>query len=181
MRMRASSFAGAVAAVALGAGVLASPCVAMQLTSADLRAGSPMPIVNVYPRCGGRNVSPALAWSGAPAGTKSLVLTMIDLTPRPHGWSHWIVVGLPPATAGLPRGVQTLPGGARPIAGNFGDAFYDGPCPPAGSGVHQYQISIWALPTEAPPIQPDAPADAIAAMLAHTALAHASLTVTAQR
>jgi len=181
MRIRPLGLAGATAAGALVATIAGSPCAAMQLTSPDLKAGAPMPIANVYARCGGRNVSPALTWSGAPAGTKSLVLTMIDLTPRPHQWSHWIVVGLPPATAGLPRGVQTLPAGARAIAGNFGDAFYDGPCPPAGSGVHQYQISIWALPTAAPPIQPDAPADAIGAMLAHTALAHASLTVTAQR
>jgi Raf kinase inhibitor-like YbhB/YbcL family protein len=178
MRMRLSSFAGAVAAVALGAG---SACAAMQLTSTDLRPGAPMPIANVYPRCGGRNVSPALAWSGALKGTKSLVRTMIDLTPRPHQWSHWIVVGLPPSTGGLPRGVQALPAGARAIVGNFGDASYDGPCPPEGSGVHLYQISIWALPSAAPSIQADAPADAVGAMLAHTALDHASLTVTAQR
>jgi Raf kinase inhibitor-like YbhB/YbcL family protein len=181
MRMRLSSFAGALKVGALVASVAGSPCAAMQLSSPDLKAGAPMPIANIYPRCGGRNVSPALAWSGAPKGTQSLALTMIDLTPRPHQWSHWIVVGLPPTTGGLPRGVQALPGGARAIAGNFGDAFYDGPCPPAGSGVHQYQISIWALPGAAPSIQPNAPADAVGAMLARTALDHAALTVTAQR
>jgi Raf kinase inhibitor-like YbhB/YbcL family protein len=181
MRMRFVGFAGALGVGALFATVAGSPCAAMQITSADLKAGAPMPIANVYPRCGGRNVSPALAWSGAPAGTKSLVLTMLDLTPRPHQWSHWIVVGLPPATTGLPRGVKTLPAGARAIASNFGDAAYDGPCPPPGSGVHRYQITIWALPSAAPSIQPDAPADAVGAMLAHAALAQASLTVTAQR
>jgi Raf kinase inhibitor-like YbhB/YbcL family protein len=176
--MRVLRFAGAFCAGALFA---ASPCAAMHLTSPDLRAGSPMPTANVYPRCGGRNVSPALAWSAPPEGTRSLVLTIIDLTPRPHQWSHWIVVGLPPSAGGLPRGVQALAAGARAIAGNFGDAFYDGPCPPAGSGVHQYQITIWALPTPAPSIQPNAPADGVGAMLAHTAVDHASLTVTAQR
>jgi Raf kinase inhibitor-like YbhB/YbcL family protein len=179
--MRPSSFAGAVATVALVASVPSAASAAMQLSSPDLRAGAPMPTANIYPRCGGRNVSPALAWSGAPKGTRSLALTMIDLTPKPHQWSHWIVVGLPLSTGGLPRGVQVLPAGARAIAGNFGDAFYDGPCPPAGSGVHVYQISIWALPTAAPSIQPDAPADAVAATLAHRSLDHASLTVTAQR
>jgi Raf kinase inhibitor-like YbhB/YbcL family protein len=153
----------------------------MQLTSPDLKAGVPMPLANDYPRCGGRNVSPALAWSAPPARTRSLVLTIIDLTPGPHQWSHWIVVGLPPVARGLPRGVRTLPAGAKAIAGNFGDAFYDGPCPPAGSGVHQYQITIWALPTLTPSIAPNAPADGVGAMLARAALDHASLTVTAQR
>jgi len=86
MRKRPLGFAGATAAGALFAMIAGSPCAAMQLSSPDLKAGAPMPIANVYPRCGGRNVSPALAWSGAPAGAKSLVLTMIDLTPRPHQW-----------------------------------------------------------------------------------------------
>jgi len=179
--MRTSRVAGGLFAGALLATVAGRPCAAMQLTSPDLKAGAPMPIANVYPGCGGRNVSPALAWSAPPARTKSLVLTIIDLTPRPHQWSHWIVVGLPPAAGGLPRGVRALPAGARAIAGNFGDAFYDGPCPPAGSGVHEYQITIWALVGLAPSIPPNAPADGIGAMLAHAALDHASLTVTAQR
>jgi Raf kinase inhibitor-like YbhB/YbcL family protein len=181
MRLRFLSFAGALAAGALLAALVGSPGAAMQITSPDLRAGAPMPLANVYPGCGGRNISPALVWSGAPPATKSLVLTMIDLTPSPHQWSHWIVVGLPPSTTGVARGVHALPAGARAIAGNFGDAAYDGPCPPAGSGVHRYQITIWALPTAPPQVAPNAPADAVGAMLAHAAIDHASLTVTAQR
>jgi Raf kinase inhibitor-like YbhB/YbcL family protein len=181
MCKRLLSFASALAAGALFATVAGSPCVAMQITSPDLKAGAPMPMANVYPRCGGRNISPALAWSGAPPATKSLVLTMIDLTPPPHQWSHWIVVGLPPSTTGLPRGVRALPAGAHAIAGNFGDAAYDGPCPPQGSGVHRYQITIWALPSAAPQLTPNGPADALGALLAHVAIDRASLTVTAQR
>ncbi|HXQ12041.1 MAG TPA: YbhB/YbcL family Raf kinase inhibitor-like protein [Caulobacteraceae bacterium] len=181
MRMRLLSFAGVLAASALFATVAGSSCAAMQITSPDLKAGAPMPMANVYPRCGGRNISPALAWSGGPPGTKSLVLTIIDLTPPPHQWSHWIVVGLPPSATGLARGVRTLPAGAHAVAGNFGDAAYDGPCPPQGSGVHRYQITIWALPAAAPQIAPNGRADALGAMLAHTAIDHASLTVTAQR
>ena len=181
MRTRLVSFAAALAAGALFATVAGAPSAAMQIASPDLKAGAPMPMANVYPRCGGRNISPALAWNGAPSATKSLVLTIIDLTPPPHQWSHWIVVGLPPRATGLARGVRVLPPGARAIAGNFGDAAYDGPCPPAGSGVHRYQITIWALPTAAPFFAPNAPADALGATLAHAAIDHASLTVTAQR
>ena len=181
MRIRPFSFLAALGCGLMFATIAGSPCLAMQITSADLKDGGPMPLANYYPRCGGQNVSPALAWSGAPSGAKSLALTVIDLDPRPHEFAHWVVVGLPPSTAGLPRGVRALPGGARAIAGNFGDAAYDGPCPPAGSGVHHYQITIWALPGPPPPITPDGPADALAATLARAALAHASLTVTAQR
>jgi Raf kinase inhibitor-like YbhB/YbcL family protein len=181
MRTQLFRFVCASAAGALLATVAGSPSAAMQITSPDLKAGAPMPMANVYPRCGGRNISPALAWSGAPPAAKSLVLTMIDLTPPPHQWSHWIVVGLAPSTTGLARGVSVLPAGAHAIAGNFGDAAYDGPCPPAGSGVHRYQITIWALPTPAPQVTPNGPADALGAMLARAAIDHASLTVTAQR
>jgi Raf kinase inhibitor-like YbhB/YbcL family protein len=181
MRMRLVSSAAALAAAVLFATMAGSPCAAMQITSPDLKAGAPMPMADAYPRCGGQNISPALAWSGAPPATKSLVLTMIDLTPAPHQWSHWIVVGLPASTTGLARGVRGLPPGARAIAGNFGDAAYDGPCPPAGSGVHRYQITIWALPAAAPPVASNGLADALAATLAHAAIDHASLTVTAQR
>jgi len=158
-----------------------SPCSGMQITSADLKAGAPMPTANVYPRCGGRNVSPALAWSGAPKRTKSLVLTMIDRDPRPHQWSHWIVLGLPPTASGLPRGVRQLPSPAHTVAGNFGDAAYDGPCPPTGSGVHHYEITIWALAGPPPSIPANGAADALAAELRRVAVDHASLTVTAQR
>src|SRR5580704_3292414 len=102
---------------------------AMSLTSADIKAGVAIPIPHIYPRCGGENISPALSWSGAPSGTKSFVLTMIDVDVKPDEWSHWVVVGLPATETSLPRGVMSLPGGAKAIVSNFGDAAYAGPCP----------------------------------------------------
>src|ERR1700732_3029356 len=110
---------------------------AMTLSSADIAPGATIAQPHIYPRCGGRNISPQLAWSGAPTGTRSLVLTVIDLDVKPALWSHWIVVDLPPTVVGLPRGATPLPSPARAVAGNFGDASYDGPCPPKGSGVHR--------------------------------------------
>jgi len=71
---------------------------------------------------------------------------------------------------------KALPGKAKAVAGNFGDAAYDGPCPPAGTGVHRYQLTLWAMPTATTVIAPDARADAVAARLEHSALARASLT-----
>jgi len=147
---------------------------AMTLSSADIAPGATIAQPHIYPRCGGQNISPQLAWSGAPAGTRSLVLTVIDLDVRPALWSHWIVVDLPPNVAGLPRGAKPLPGPARAVAGNFGDAAYDGPCPPRGSGVHRYKFTIWAMPTATTPISPDAKANEVAAWLSRHAVGSAS-------
>jgi Raf kinase inhibitor-like YbhB/YbcL family protein len=148
----------------------------MTLSSPDIAPNAQIQAAQIYPRCGGQNVSPALAWSGAPAGTKSLVLTMIDLDVKPALWSHWIVVDLPPTARSLPRGAKGLPAPARAVAGNFGDAAYDGPCPPNGTGVHHYQFTIWAMPVTTTTIAPDANAGQIAPLLARTTLAHASFT-----
>jgi Raf kinase inhibitor-like YbhB/YbcL family protein len=161
--------------------LIAAPAAAMGLSSPDLAPGAAIAPAQIYPGCGGRNISPALAWTAPPAGAASLVLTVIDVDARPAFWSHWIVVGLPPAAGALPRGVQVLPAGAHAVAGNFGDAAWDGPCPPAGSGVHHYQFTIWAMPVGAVAIGADAPANQVLSMLQRTSIAHATLVGTAQR
>jgi Raf kinase inhibitor-like YbhB/YbcL family protein len=147
---------------------------AMTLTSADIRPDGPIALQQVFTRCGGRNVSPEVVWSGAPPGTKSLVLTMIDLDVKPHQWSHWIVVDLSPTAAAIPHGATTLPGKARAIANNHGVIGYTGPCPPKGSGIHHYRFTIWAMPTPAMTITPDAKADSLAPSLARQAIGSAS-------
>ena len=149
---------------------------AMALTSNDIGPGAAIPSAQIYPRCGGENISPELTWSGAPPGTKSLVLTMIDTSVKPSQWSHWIVVDLPPTATTLARGTKTLPGAARAISSNFGDASYDGPCPPSGSGVHEYQLTIWALPIPTIAFAADLEAIDLSARLAKIAIDHATLT-----
>jgi len=160
----------------------AGPALALTLSSHDLTAGAPIAAAHIYPRCGGQNVSPELSWTGAPAGTRSFVLTMIDLDVKPALWSHWIVADLPPASTGLAAGAKALPAGAHAVASNFGEAAYDGPCPPAGSGVHRYELTIWAMPGASTAIAPDQNAAQLMARLKAAALARASLvgTVTAK-
>jgi Raf kinase inhibitor-like YbhB/YbcL family protein len=156
---------------------LAAPALAdMSLTSNDIQPGGEIPLAQIYTRCGGENISPELTWRGAPAGTKSFVLTMIDSSVKPSHWSHWIVVDLPTAATTLARGAKTLPHRARAIASNFGDAKYDGPCPPSGSGVHEYQLTIWALPIPTITLAADMNATDLSASLANIALDHATLT-----
>lgn len=164
-------------ALALSLAAATPALAAMSLTSQDLTPGAAMPAAHIYPRCGGQNISPQLSWSAPPATARSLVLTMIDQDVKPALWSHWIVVGLPPAAGSLARGAKALPAGARQVAGNFGDAAYDGPCPPPGSGVHHYRFTIWAMPTPAVQVAADGKADALQARLAKTALDHGDLTV----
>src|SRR5471032_28409 len=49
--------------------------------------------------CVGQNVSPELHWSGAPEGTKSFALTMVDPEGRSGlGVHHWVAYGIPAET-----------------------------------------------------------------------------------
>ncbi len=148
---------------------------ALSLTSTDIQPGTVIPAAHIYPRCGGENISPALSWSAAPGGTMSFVLTMIDVDVRPAQWSHWIVVNLPATTSSLPRGATSLPGHAKAIVSNFGDAAYAGPCPPKGTGVHHYEFTIWALPTAEISLLNDEKASTLIELLSKRSIDRASL------
>jgi Raf kinase inhibitor-like YbhB/YbcL family protein len=162
--------------------VVTSPALAsITLASEDIKPAAPIPAAQIYTRCGGQNVAPQLSWSGAPPGTKSLVLTMIDASVLPSHWSHWVIIGLPPQDATLTRGTHDLPPGARTIKSNFGDSSYDGPCPPPGSGVHRYVITIWALPTSSVSVDADMKATDLEHMLRRMSISHASIEATAAR
>lgn len=165
------------AAVSIVLALVGSPgFAAMTLTSTDIAAGGPIPTPHIYPRCGGQNISPQLAWSGAPRATNSFVLTMIDVDVKPSQWSHWVVVGLPANVTSLPQGAKSLPGSAKALVSNFGDAAYAGPCPPKGTGAHHYQFTIWALPTAAISLAADEKATDVTDQLSKQALDHATLT-----
>ena len=167
--------------LAIFAALLSWPAAAMELTSPDIRDGGGIGLEQIYPRCGGANISPALKWSGVPAGTKSLALSMIDVDVKPATWSHWLVVDLPPNTTGLPKGAAQFPVGTKQLMTDFGDAAYGGPCPPKGSGVHHYEFTLWALPAGTIEFPMGATTAQISATLSKLALAKATLTGTYQR
>lgn len=93
-------------------------------------------------QCSGENYSPPLNWSGAPEGTVSFLLTMLD--PDGGNWVHWLLVNIPAETASLEEAQQ---GPDTGIAGrnSFGGIGYGGPCPP--SGTHRYIFTLYALDT----------------------------------
>jgi Raf kinase inhibitor-like YbhB/YbcL family protein len=97
--------------------------------------------------CGGENVSPALAWNHAPAGTKSFALLMFDPDGRGgQGVSHWIAYDLPGNVISVATGEMSRPG-PKFVGGsnqrNLG--IFMGPCPPKGDPWHHYTIQLFAL------------------------------------
>ncbi|HXN06976.1 MAG TPA: YbhB/YbcL family Raf kinase inhibitor-like protein, partial [Nitrospiria bacterium] len=72
-----------------------------KLTSSEVKQGQEVGMSQVFNSfgCTGKNISPELSWSGAPAGTKSFALTVYDPdAPTGSGWWHWLVFNLPPDT-----------------------------------------------------------------------------------
>jgi len=117
--------------------------------------------------CTGGNVSPDLAWTPGPEGTKSYAVTVYDPdAPTGSGWWHWIVYNIPADVTALPagagaRGGEALPAGAVHGRSDFGAFGFGGACPPPGDPPHRYVFTVYALGTE----QIEAPADATAALI----------------
>lgn len=147
---------------------------ALELSSPSVVNGASLSADQVKNGCGGKNISPALSWTGAPATTKSFALTVFD--PDAHGgWWHWLVIDIPAGTSSLPAG-SAPPKGAVQLENDFGDASFDGPCPPPGSGPHHYEFTLWALPDATLPLAGNAkPADVASYLKAH-AVGQARLT-----
>lgn len=109
--------------------------------------------------CDGQDTSPPLAWSGVPAGTKSLVLIVDDPdAPDPAAprmtWVHWVLYNLPAASSGLGEGVKNLPPGTLEGLNDWKRTGYGGPCPPIGR--HRYFFKLYALDVVLPDLgKPD--------------------------
>jgi Raf kinase inhibitor-like YbhB/YbcL family protein len=99
--------------------------------------------------CPGQNVSPQLAWSNAPEGTKSFAILMYDIDGLAGaGVSHWVAYNIAPTTHELKERDATAGKGFTGGSGTRGNASYVGPCPPRGDGQHHYIITVMALDLE---------------------------------
>ena len=124
--------------------------------------------------CDGANVSPPLAWTAPPEGTKSLILVVDDPdAPGPGSFTHWVVYNLPPVVTTVPRDYR--PGASRLVDAeptpraafnDVGDRGYGGPCPPPGE-EHRYLFSVYALDTILDLEDEVGPLQVVAAMMNH--------------
>jgi hypothetical protein len=132
----------------------------IQITSSAFNEGETIPAKYT---CDGANVSPPLAWSGVPGGTKSLAVIADDLDAPVGTWVHWVLYDLPAGQNSLVEGVQSA--GLQGI-NDFRKTGYGGPCPPRGK-PHRYFFKLYALDTLAN-LKPGASkADLEKAMLGH--------------
>jgi Raf kinase inhibitor-like YbhB/YbcL family protein len=175
------------ACIALGVGVALMASLLTAEEKMTLRLGSPAlvdgkPIPAKY-TCEGEDISPPLAWSGIPDGTKSLVLIVDDPdAPDPKApkmvWVHWVVYNLLPDADGLDEGVKALPGSAKFGLNDWKRAAYGGPCPPVGR--HRYFHKLYALNVMLPDLGQATKSKVEAAMKSHI-LAEAQLVGTYQK
>jgi Raf kinase inhibitor-like YbhB/YbcL family protein len=129
----------------------------MSLTISSTAFGHNAEIPSLY-TCEGQDISPPLAWSGVPAGTKSLALIVDDPdAPDPAApkmtWVHWVLYAIPPSAGGLPEAVlsSALPAGTREGVNDWKRTGYGGPCPPIGR--HRYFHKLYALDTVLPDLR----------------------------
>lgn len=149
------------------------------LTSASLHDGGVVPEIHVYNGFGyhGANRSPALSWSGAPAGTLSFAVTCHDPdAPHPGGWWHWLVFNIPATASGLAENASAfglLPGAVQSVT-DFGPPGYGGPAPPPG-GPHRYIFTVYALNVARLDLPANTPMTKVDAAIRAHALASARL------
>ena len=135
--------------------------------------------------CEGEDLSPPLAWSDVPAGTRSLALIVDDPdAPDPAApkmtWVHWVLYNLPASTLHLDQGIapSQLPAGTLEGKNDWKRTGYGGPCPPIGR--HRYFHKLYALDAMLPDLKQPTKDQLLKAMQGHV-LAQAELMGTYQK
>ena len=180
---------GLVIAAALAAG-FAAGAAAQGKTVFDLRSPaypefSGLAKKNVgndprYAGCDCGNISPPLAWTGAPAATKSYTLMVIDLAgDPPRGFVHWIDYGIPAAVTALAEGEGSKSSTAIVSGRNsVGKEGYFGPCPPARDKAHPYVFLLMATNLAPDALKSGLTREALAATLRGHVLGRTTLVLT---
>lgn len=178
-RISAAAFVAFATALALNPAVAAD----FKLTSPDVGPDKPLAQDFVYSGfgCTGGNQSPALSWSGAPAGTKSFAVALFDPDAmQGRGFWHWMMLNIPPGTTALARDAgkndgSKLPAGAVQIKNGFRALGYSGSCPPPADEPHAYVITVYALNVAALDVPTDAAAPAMLSTIEANSLGKAAL------
>lgn len=151
---------------------------AMYLASPAFKNGTAIPERYAKPAAGGRNISIPLKWGGAPLGTKSFALSIVDHHPVAAMWVHWVVINIPARVRSFPEGSsgRLMPTGSVELVNSFGDVGYGGPQPPAGSGPHPYVVTVYALNVERLDLAPHTTLEGFKEALKGKTLGKASIT-----
>jgi Raf kinase inhibitor-like YbhB/YbcL family protein len=143
----------AIAGIALVTAISGAPARAadvLTLTSPQIEDNGTLAVKNACndkqrsPNCVGENISPPLAWSGVPDGTKSFALLLFDPEGRaPQGVSHMVLYGIPADVKGFAEGELSQPSD-KFVGGKstMDRAVYFGPGTPPGTDWHHY---TWTL------------------------------------
>ena len=94
----------------------------------------------------GENISPPLAWDGAPAKTRSFALVVEDPDAHKTDFCHWVIFNIPCERSEIAEGaepVRMLGEGEQQGLNDFGEIGYGGPKPP--EGTHRYLFRLFAL------------------------------------
>ena len=161
------------------------------LTSPTIKNGGTLTIDQVFKGfgCEGKNISPALAWRGAPKDAKSFAVTVYDPdAPTGSGWWHWVMFNIPADVSTLeadagnvaatPSTPSKAPKGAVQSRTDFGAPGFGGACPPVGSvkKPHRYIFTVYALKTDKLDLDANASGALVGYMLNANKIAKASFT-----
>ncbi|MFM2112871.1 MAG: hypothetical protein RLZZ271_1531 [Pseudomonadota bacterium] len=152
---------------------LAAHAADFSLSSPSIVPGSTLGNQHVFKGfgCTGDNVSPALNWVNAPAGTKSFAVTVYDPdAPTGSGWWHWVIYNIPASANGIAVGAgnaegKGLPAGSVQGRTDFGTYGFGGACPPVGDKPHRYIFTVHALKTDKLELPKDTTAALVGYML----------------
>lgn len=135
----------------------------------------------------GEDLSPPLAWSGAPADTRSFALICEDIDLRGKPFIHWVIYGIPANATELPEGLPKERELTTPIVAKQGtcsfpkdNVGYRGPATPRGDKPHRYRFTLYALKA-VPEVKPGLTAETLRARMKDLILAEATLTGTYSR
>src|SRR6516225_1385228 len=119
------------------------------------------------PNCVGENISPPLAWSNVPDGTKSFALLLFDPEGRaPAGVSHMVVYGIPADVNGFAEGELSKPS-EKFVGGKslMGLGTYFGPGTPPNTDWHHYTFTLVATDLDPKALEPGMTRDELATAL----------------
>jgi Raf kinase inhibitor-like YbhB/YbcL family protein len=155
--MRAMILAAAILATAAGGARATERPVAfdqvdapatIQVSTPAIRAGGKIaPEFSGY----GKNIPPAVSWTGQPAAAKAFVLFVQDPdSAAPQPTVHWVAYNIPGDVSALQRKTPNLPRlddpkGMLQGPNDHGGIGYTGPHPPVGDSPHHYHIQVFAL------------------------------------